>query len=238
MKAGSVCIFIALVLLCILLAPSFAYNKITFTEDADVSGFGYVNVKKVFQTRPGDLEKNRVTEFVQHGAGSYESAEAVTYKGRKSGSTTSDSIEFSEDSILESAPVSLGGLVLNSKWKDCLRTKNYRLKSSGGWIGAVLRECYRDAAYLEKSSSSYVGYYNSTLTACSEVNGTAQVDALVKDYYTGETIAKLSEFYMGNFTIEEDMEVTRPEPTPKPVSEKVWLPCPWGEPFKKIKVGP
>jgi hypothetical protein len=183
--------------ICMLFTAGITSAYVTYTEDSAVSGVGYVSVNKDFQTYPDNFTKNRATTFVQHGTGSYDTEQ-----------------KFSEDSQLEYSPVSLDGINLSSKWYANLRNENHRLNNTGAWIGAVLSERYTNADHIEKDTHSYVNYMKSVLETSTEVNGTTQIAAIVKDKATGETIAKLSECYVGNFTLNEKLKVERAKAEP------------------------
>ena len=94
------------------------------------------------------------------------------------------------------------------------RNENHRLNNTEGWIGPVLSERYTNADHIEKDAHSYVNYKKSVLITSSEVNGTTQIAAIVKDKGTGETIAELSECYVGNFTLNEKLKVERAKAEP------------------------
>lgn len=198
--------------ICVLFTAGITSAYVTYTEDSAVSGVGYVSVNKDFQTYPDNFTKNRATTFVQHGTGRYDTEQEVRYEIFEfqlldfllwDGS----SITFSDDTQLEYSPVRLDGINLSSKWYANLRNENYRLNNTGGWIGAVLSERYTNADHIEKDSYSHVNYMSSGLITSSEVNGTTQIAAIVKDKGTGETIAQLSECYVGNFTLNENLKV-------------------------------
>jgi hypothetical protein len=223
--------------ICMLFTASITSAGITFTEDSTVSGVGYVSVNKDFQTYPDDFTKNRVTTLVQHGTGSYDSEQVVRYRISELqllGIPLYDvsSIRISEDTQLEYSPVSLDGINLSSKWYANLRNENHRLKSTGGWIGSVLSERYTNADHIEKDTHSYVNFMISVLKTNSQANGTTQIVAIVKDKGTGENIAELSECYVGNFTLNEKLKVTRPKPVPislqllEELLEGLLMPCP------------
>lgn len=85
---------------------------------------------------------------------------------------------------------------------------------------------------------------SSVLITSSEVNGTTQIAAIVKDKGTGETIAELSECYVGNFTLNEKLKVKRAKAEPIALQlllelllellEGGPMPCPRGKPFYRI----
>lgn len=198
--------------ICVLFTAGITSAYVTYTEDSAVSGVGYVSVNKDFQTYPDNFTKNRATTLVQHGTGSYDTEQEVRYsvfEFQLLGFLLWDgsSITFSDDTQLEYSPVSLDGINLSSKWYANLRNENRRLNNTGGWIGAVLSERYTNADHIEKDSYSYVNYMNSVLETSTEVNGTTQIAVIVKDKGTGETIAQLSECYVGNFTLNEKLKV-------------------------------
>ena len=203
--------------ICMLFTAGITSAYVTYTEDSSVSGVGYVSVNKDFQTYPDNFTKNRATTLVQHGTGSYDTEQEVRYtifELQLLGFLLYDGsfIKFSEDTQLEYSPVSLDGINLSSKWYASLHNENHRLKSTGGWIGSELRERYTNADHIEKDTYSFVNYKKSVLITSSEVNGTTQIAAIVKDKGTGETIAQLSECYVGNFTLNEKLKVQRPKP--------------------------
>jgi len=190
---------------------------VIYTEDSAVSGVGSVSVNKDFQTYPDDFKTNRATTLVQHGTGSYDTEQKEIYcifELKLFGFPLYDGgfIWFSDDTQLEYSPISLDGINLSSKWYASLHNENHQLKSTGGWIGSELSERYTNADHIEKDTYSFVNYKNSVLITSSEVNGTTQIAAIVKDKGTGETIAELSECYVGNFTLNEKLKVKRPKP--------------------------
>ena len=205
--------------ICVLFTVGITSAYVTYTEDSAVSGVGYVSVNKDFQTYPGDFTKNRATTFVQHGTGSYDTEQEVRYtifELELLGFLLYDGsfIQFSEDTQLEYSPVSIDGINLSSKWYANLRNENHRLNNTEAWIGAVLSERYTNADHIGKDSYSFVNYKKSVLITRSEVNGTTQIAAIVKDKGTGETIAQLSECYVGNFTLNEKLKVERAKAEP------------------------
>ena len=198
--------------ICMLFTAGITSAYVTYTEDSAVSGVGYVSVNKDFQTYPGDFTKNRATTFVQHGTGSYDTEQEVRYtifELELLGFLLYDGsfIQFSDDTQLEYSPVSLDGINLSSTWYANLRNENHRLDNIERGIGAELSERYTNADHIEKDSYSFVNYKKSVLITSSEVNGTTQIAAIVKDKATGETIAELSECYVGNFTLNEKLKV-------------------------------
>lgn len=205
--------------ICVLFTAGITSAYVTYTEDSAVSGVGYVSVNKDFQTYPDNFTKNRATTFVQHGTGSYDTEQEVRYsvfEFQLLGFLLYDgsSITFSDDTQLEYSPVSLDGINLSSKWYANLRNENHRLNNTEAWIGAVLSERYTNADHIGKDSYSFVNYKKSVLITRSEVNGTTQIAAIVKDKGTGETIAQLSECYVGNFTLNEKLKVERAKAEP------------------------
>ncbi|NAS88136.1 hypothetical protein C4E24_00095 [ANME-1 cluster archaeon AG-394-G21] len=163
----------------------------------------------------------------------------------------SQSIDFCEDAEMTFKPVALtsGSMTLiddesSIKWKEDLCIKNYQ-------INTAMRAKYTDADYIKKTIVSNVscvepyktneecdpwynkesalhGYGLAKMDILSTVSGASHVGVVVKDDTDPSiTMIRVSEDYIGNFTIEKHMKVKMHKPVTAKKDDKDWLPCPW-----------
>jgi hypothetical protein len=166
----------------------------------------------------------------------------------------SQSIDFCEDAEMTFKPVALtsGSMTLideesSIKWKEDLCIKNYQ-------IDTAMRAKYTDADYIKKTIESNVScvepyVYSKTKTkypdkkeigvhGCgvakmdilSEVRGGAShIGVVVKDDTDPHiTMIRVSEDYIGNFSIEKHMKVKKDKPLKGTPDGSCWLKCPFG----------
>jgi hypothetical protein len=163
----------------------------------------------------------------------------------------SQSIDYCEDAMMTFKPVALtsGSMTLiddasSVKWKEDLCIKNHQ-------IGTAMRAKYTDADYIKKTIESNVtcvepykvnvdkwdynketvehGYGLAKMDILSTVSGASHIGAVVKvisDPHT--TILRVSEDYIGNFTIDKHMKVKKNKPGIADADDEEWLPCPFG----------
>jgi len=164
----------------------------------------------------------------------------------------SQSIDYCEDAEMTFKPVTLtsGSMTLidddtSVKWKEDLCIKNYQ-------INTAMRAKYTDADYIKKtieSNVSCVEPYNysktvvppddkpeTAVSGCgiakmdilSTVSGASHIGVVVKDENDPHiTMIRVSEDYIGNFTIEKHMKVKMNKPVKGGKDGKDWLPCPF-----------
>jgi hypothetical protein len=163
----------------------------------------------------------------------------------------SQSIDYCEDAEMTFKPVSIksGSMTLidagsSIKWKEDLCIKNYQ-------INTAMRAKYTDADYIKKTIESNVtciesykadedcdpwynketavpGYGLVKMDILSTVSGASHVGVVVKDMVDPHiTIIRVSEDYIGNFTIEKNMKVKKVKLGTADEDKYDWLPCPW-----------
>jgi hypothetical protein len=164
----------------------------------------------------------------------------------------SQSITLCEDAEMTFKPVALtsGSMTLidddtSVKWKEDLCIKNYQ-------IGTAMRAKYTDADYIKKTIESNVtcveayrinneaypgdpieetavdGYGIAKMDILSTVSGASHIGVVVKDRYDPRiTRIRVSEDYIGNFTIEKNMKVKVIKHEYAGKDDKEWLPCPF-----------
>ncbi len=160
------------------------------------------------------------------------------------------SIDYCEDAEMTFKPVALtsGSMTLiddesSVKWKEDLCIKNYQ-------IGTAMRAKYTDADYIKKTIVSNVtcvepyivdkkcdpwdhketavhGYGIAKMDILSTVSGASHIGVIVKDRNPHITKIRVSEDYIGNFTIEKNMKVRIDKPGFAIDDGKDWLPCPF-----------
>jgi hypothetical protein len=129
------------------------------------------------------------------------------------------------------------------KWKEDLCIKNYQ-------IGTAMRAKYTDADYIKKTIESNVtcvepyrvdvdkwddnketavhGYGVAKMDILSTVSGASHIGVVVKNGGDPhKTMIRVSEDYIGNFTIEKNMKVKMLKYIVAPDDGKDWLPCPF-----------
>jgi len=233
-----------------------------FQQESMVVGTGLVMVDKDISTMPWNPSHNLETNLHIHGCGDYEvdqTLKAVIVRNYYTPNGTfnrsvSQSIDYCEDAMMTFKPVTIqsGSMTLiddesSVKWKEDLCIKNYQ-------IGTSMRALYTDADYIKKSILSNVScvepYNYSTgcdpakdtaVSGCgiakmdilSTVDGASHVGVVVKDILDPKiTVLRVSEDYIGNFTIDKHMKVKmNKQPWGAGKDDKDWLPCPWGETF-------
>jgi hypothetical protein len=166
----------------------------------------------------------------------------------------SKSITLCEDAEMTFKPVALtsGSMTLidddtSVKWKEDLCIKNYQ-------IGTAMRAKYTDADYIKKTIESNVtcvapytedkdtkeclikdnketvvqGYGLAKMDILSTVSGASHIGVVVKDGIDPHiTRIRVSEDYIGNFTIEKNMKVKILKRAIAPADDVCWLPCPF-----------
>ncbi len=163
----------------------------------------------------------------------------------------SQSIYFCEDAEMTFKPVALtsGSMTLidddtSVKWKEDLCIKNYQ-------IDTAMRAKYTDADYIKKTIVSNVscvepyalnvdkltknketavhGYGIAKMDILSTVSGASHIGVVVKDSSDPHiTMIRVSEDYIGNFTIEKNMKVRIDKPWYAiDDDDGDWLPCPF-----------
>ena len=167
--------------------------------------------------------------------------------------SVSQSIDYCEDAMMTFKPVALtsGSMTLidddtSVKWKEDLCIKNYQ-------IDTAMRAKYTDADYIKKTIESNVscvepyrinneaypgdpthetavsGYGIAKMDIRSTVIGASHIGVVVKDKNDPHiTMIRVSEDYIGNFTIEKHMKVKMNKPIAGGKDDKGWLPCPFG----------
>ena len=162
----------------------------------------------------------------------------------------SQTIDYCEDAEMTFKPVALtsGSMTLidddtSVKWKEDLCIKNYQ-------INTAMRAKYTDADYIKKTIVSNVscvepyllnedkwdknketavhGYGIAKMDILSTVSGASHIGVVVKDRDPHITMIRVSEDYIGNFTIEKNMKVKIDKPRYAIDDDKEWLPCPFG----------
>ncbi|NAT10074.1 hypothetical protein C4E22_00710 [ANME-1 cluster archaeon AG-394-G06] len=167
----------------------------------------------------------------------------------------SQSIDYCEDAEMTFKPVALtsGSMTLiddesSVKWKEDLCIKNYQ-------INTAMRAKYTDADYIKKTIVSNVtcvepyeldedtkdlppcddyketgvhGYGIAKMDILSTVSGASHIGVVVKDRDPHITMIRVSEDYIGNFTIEKNMKVKINKPPKSTPDNGTWLPCPFG----------
>jgi hypothetical protein len=167
----------------------------------------------------------------------------------------SQSIDFCEDAEMTFKPVALtsGSMTLiddesSVKWKEDLCIKNYQ-------INTAMRAKYTDADYIKKTIVSNVscvepytldsdtkdnlcddtketgvhGCGTAKMDILSTVRGASHVGVVVKDDTDPHiTMIRVSEDYIGNFTIEKHMKVKIDKPINGGKDDPCWLECPFG----------
>jgi hypothetical protein len=163
----------------------------------------------------------------------------------------SQSIEYCEDAELVYKPVVLtsGSMTLiddksSILWKEDLCIENHQ-------IDTAMRAKYTDASYIKKTIESNVtcvepylinhekypgesnpetavfGYGLAKMDILSTVSGASHVGVVVKDTDPHITVLRVSEDYIGNFTIEKNMKVKKNKDISTKGDGKDWLPCPF-----------
>lgn len=167
----------------------------------------------------------------------------------------SQSIDYCEDAEMTFKPVSLtsGSMTLidddtSVKWKEDLCIKNHQ-------IDTAMRAKYTDADYIKKNIVSNVscveayafdndtegcipgdtyetavqGYGIAKMDILSEVIGASHIGVVVKEWSDPHiTKIRVSEDYIGNFTIDKHMKVKIIKPWGAGKDNATWLPCPFG----------
>ena len=172
----------------------------------------------------------------------------------------SQSIDYCEDAEMTFKPVTItsGSMTLldddtSIKWKEDLCIKNHQ-------INTAMRAKYTNADYIKKTIVSNVscfesyqldndtkacddlvddncetamlGYGVAKMDILSTVSGASHIGVVVKDSSDPHiTMIRVSEDYIGNFTIEKNMKVKIIKPTTARKDNATWLPCPWGKTF-------
>ena len=161
------------------------------------------------------------------------------------------SIDFCEDAEMTFKPVALtsGSMTLiddesSIKWKEDLCIKNYQ-------INTAMRAKYTDADYIKKTIVSNVscvepykanedkwdknkekaehGYGIAKMDILSTVSGASHIGVVVKDRIDPHiTMIRVSEDYIGNFTIDKHMKVKVTKLSLAIDDDEEWLPCPFG----------
>ena len=165
--------------------------------------------------------------------------------------SVSQSIDYCEDAEMTFKPVTLtsGSMTLidddtSVKWKEDLCIKNYQ-------INTAMRAKYTDADYIKKTIESNVSCvepylinneaypgdptYETAVSGCgiakmdilSTVSGASHIGVVVKGRDPHITMIRVSEDYIGNFTIEKHMKVKMNKPWGAGKDDKDWLPCPF-----------
>nr|QNO54951.1 hypothetical protein MCEIKFBD_00012 [Methanosarcinales archaeon ANME-1 ERB7] len=164
----------------------------------------------------------------------------------------SQSIDYCEDAMMTFKPVALtsGSMTLiddesSILWKEDLCIKNYQ-------IDTAMRAKYTDASYIKKTIESNVSCvepylinneaypgdpnYETTVSGCgiakmdilSTVSGASHIGVVVKARDDPHiTMIRVSEDYIGNFTIDKHMKVKMNKPGDTGKDGKEWLPCPF-----------
>ena len=163
----------------------------------------------------------------------------------------SQSIDYCEDAEMTFKPVALtsGSMTLiddesSILWKEDLCIKNYQ-------INTAMRAKYTDASYIKKTIESNVSCvepyllnedkwdYNkeTAVSGCgiakmdilSTVSGASHIGVVVKDNTDPHiTMIRVSEDYIGNFTIDKHMKVKVTKLSSAIDDDEEWLPCPFG----------
>ena len=162
------------------------------------------------------------------------------------------SIDYCEDAEMTFKPVTLtsGSMTLidddtSVKWKEDLCIKNHQIETA-------MRAKYTDADYIKKTIESNVscvepynysktevppddkpetavhGYGIAKMDILSEVSGASHIGVVVKARDPHLTMLRVSEDYIGNFTITKNMAVKKIKPWGAVKDDKTWLECPFG----------
>ena len=163
----------------------------------------------------------------------------------------SQTIDYCEDAEMTFKPVSIksGSMTLiddesSIKWKEDLCIKNYQ-------INTAMRAKYTDADYIKKTIVSNVTCLEPTksddkcdpwnnketvvpgcglvkMDILSTVSGASHVGVIVRDMDDPHiTVLRVSEDYIGNFTLEKKMKVKMVKTGTSKDDGDEWLPCPW-----------
>jgi hypothetical protein len=166
----------------------------------------------------------------------------------------SQSIEYCEDAEMTFKPVALtsGSMTLiddesSIKWKEDLCIKNHQIQTA-------MRAKYTDADYIKKTIESNVscvepyyydndtednlcydnketgvhGYGIAKMDILSTVSGASHIGVVVKSGDPHITMLRVSEDYIGNFTIEKNMKVKMHKRPKAHEDVPCWLECPFG----------
>jgi hypothetical protein len=206
---------------------------------------------------PGYPAHNLETNLHIHGCGDYEVDQVIKVVIVRSYYTpngtwdrdVSQSIDYCEDAMMTFKPVALtsGSMTLiddesSILWKEDLCIKNYQ-------INTAMRAKYTDASYIKKTIESNVscvepyrvdvdewdeneevavsGCGIAKMDILSTVSGASHVGVVVKDSDPHITMIRVSEDYIGNFTIDKHMKVKMNKPWDAVKDGKEWLPCPF-----------
>jgi len=165
----------------------------------------------------------------------------------------SQSIVYCEDAEMTFKPLTIksGSMTLidddtSIKWKEDLCIKNYQ-------IGTAMRAKYTNADYIKKTIESNVtcvepylinneaypgdSNYETAVSGCgtakmdilSTVSGASHIGVVVKAIDPHITMLRVSEDYIGNFTIEKHMKVKMNKPINTTGDAGGWLDCPSGD---------
>lgn len=252
MKKGKASIVVVISIVA-LVSTAIGFASATFTHESMVSGTGLVMVDNEMNTAPGNLSENLKNTLHLHGCGEYNMGHLAKQEIlKKSGKLVSETITLDEDATMTYKPVTLksGSMVLiNEKtapmWKEDLCLKNYQ-------IGTAMRVSYMTADYIRKDTKSNVtcvepkcvdekgepkikekcvdGVGVVEFEILSTVSGASHVGVLIKGYEKGAETIRVSEDYLGNFTIQKSLKTKEDKKKECKKDKNQWLGCPWGDP--------
>lgn len=252
MKMRRVSIVVAISIVA-LVTTATGFASATFTHESMVSGTGLVMVDNEMNTVPGNFSENLKNTLHVHGCGEYDSGQLAKQEiVKKYGKLVSETITLEEDVTMTYKPVTLksGSMVLINaetapRWKEDLCIKNYQ-------IGTAMRELYMSADYIKKNTKSNVtclepkcidekgdpkikekcvhGVGVVELDILSTVSGASHVGVLIKGSKRGAEAVRVSEDYLGNFTIQKALKTREDKKKVCKNDTEPWLVCPSGDP--------
>jgi hypothetical protein len=226
MRKASIVVTISIVAL---VSAATGFASATFTHESMVSGTGLVMVDNEMNTAPRNFSKNLKITLHVHGCGEYDTGQLAKQEiVKKYGKLVSETITLEEDVTMTHKQVTLksGSMVLINEetapmWKEDLCIKNYQ-------IGTAMRELYTTADYIKKNTKSNVsclepkcvdekgdpkikekcvhGVGVIELDILSTVSGASHVGVLIKGSKKDAETIRVSEDYLGNFTIQKTLK--------------------------------
>jgi hypothetical protein len=250
MRKASIVVTISIVAL---VSAATGFASATFTHESMVSGTGLVMVDNEMNTAPGNFSENLKITLHVHGCGEYDSGQLAKQEiVKKYGKLVSETITLEEDVTMTHKPMTLksGSLILINEetapmWKEDLCIMNYQ-------IGTAMRELYTTVDYIRKNTKSNVtclepkcvdekgdpkikekcvhGVGVVELDILSTVSGASHVGVLIEGSKKGAETIRVSEDYLGNFTIQKMLKTKEDKKKECKKDTKQWLECPSGDP--------
>jgi hypothetical protein len=192
-------------------------EDVYFYQESMVEGTGLVMVDKDISTAPWNPAHNLETNLHIHGCGDYEVDQVLKVVIVKNYFTpsgefnrnVSQSIDYCEDAEMTFKPVALtsGSMTL-------IDDESSNLLNEDKWD------------YNKETAVSGCGI--AKMDILSTVSGASHIGVVVKDGTDPHiTMIRVSEDYIGNFTIDKHMKVKMNKPWPAGKDDKEWLPCPF-----------